>query len=50
MIVCSFKEDYQKVIEQHASEGWRLVQIFAHRSLNMEWQHFMSLSLKSEST
>ncbi|SCY81649.1 DUF4177 domain-containing protein [Alkaliphilus peptidifermentans] len=22
-------EDYHKVIEQHASEGWRLVQVFA---------------------
>ncbi len=23
------KENYQKVIEEHAREGWRLVQIFA---------------------
>ncbi|MCL4165385.1 UNVERIFIED_CONTAM: hypothetical protein GTU68_021196 [Idotea baltica] len=23
------KEDYQKVIEEHALEGWRFVQIFA---------------------
>ncbi len=22
------KEDYQKIIQQHAQEGWRLVQIF----------------------
>ena len=23
------KEDYQKIIKEHAAEGWRLVQIFS---------------------
>ena len=37
------KEDYQKVVHDHANEGWRLFQIFAPPMSGTGWASFLEL-------
>ena len=37
------KEDYHRIIEEHARAGWRLVQIFAPGTSGTGWASFFEI-------
>jgi hypothetical protein len=37
------KEDYQKIVHDHAQEGWRLFQIFAPPTSGTGWASYIEL-------
>ena len=41
------EEDYHKIVEDHATEGWRLVQLFAPAMSGTGWASFIELPLRA---
>jgi hypothetical protein len=37
------KEDYHKIVEDHAEQGWRLVQIFAPDTSGTRWASYFEM-------
>jgi hypothetical protein len=37
------KEDYHQIVEDHANDGWRLVQLFAPPMSGTGWASFLEL-------
>jgi hypothetical protein len=37
------KDDYQKIVQEHGREGWRLLQIFAPATSGTGWASYFEL-------
>jgi hypothetical protein len=44
------KEDYHRIVEDHATDGWRLCQIFAPPTSGTGWASFLELILERPQT